>query len=105
MTNNEKSRLKKEAVRPRGLNDVLETALYVDDLERAERFYSGVLGLTKIFSVPGRQLTFRCGEGVLLIFNPDQTAQGRIVINGGTIPFHGAHGAGHMAFRVDRSQL
>jgi catechol 2,3-dioxygenase-like lactoylglutathione lyase family enzyme len=105
MTNNEKSRLTKQAVQSPGLNEVLETALYVDDLERAEGFYAGVLGLTKILSVPGRQLTFRCGEGVLLIFNPDQTAQGRIVINGGTIPFHGAHGPGHMAFRVRRSQL
>jgi catechol 2,3-dioxygenase-like lactoylglutathione lyase family enzyme len=87
------------------LAGVLETALYVNDLEVADQFYSGVLGLPKIFSVPGRQLVFRSGDSILLIFNPQHTERERIVINGGAIPLHGTHGAGHMAFRADESEL
>ena len=87
------------------LNAVLETALYVDDLEAAERFYGGALGLPKIFSMPGRQLVYRCGESILLLFNPERTDRERVVINGGAIPSHGAHGAGHMAFRVAKTDF
>ena len=46
------------------LSGIFETALYVDNLESAERFYGGVLGLTKIFTVPGRQLVFRLQESI-----------------------------------------
>src|SRR5882724_1009613 len=88
-----------------GLMGVLETALYVDDLEKAEEFYGGILGMQKIYSVPGRQLVFRSGDGVLLIFDPKQTERDQMVINGGAIPLHGARGAGHMAFRVPKEWL
>ena len=86
-------------------NGVLETALYVDNLAKAEQFYARILGLRKIFSVPGRQLVFRCGDGVLLIFDPKQTQGEQMMINGGKIPLHGTVGAGHMAFRVSKEQL
>src|SRR5215469_12015466 len=88
-----------------GLSGIFETALYVDNLESAERFYGGVLGLTKIFTVPGRQLVFRLQEGILLVFDAHQTQREQVVINGGAIPLHGAFGAGHVAFRVDKSEL
>ena len=90
---------------PAGFSGVLETALYVDDLDAAERFYKDVLGLTKISSVPNRMLAFRCQESVLLLFNPQYTERERVVVNGGAIPLHGARGAGHMAFRVAKSEL
>jgi catechol 2,3-dioxygenase-like lactoylglutathione lyase family enzyme len=87
------------------LSGVLETAVYVDNLESAERFYGDVLGLAKIFTVPGRQLVFRLQDSILLVFDRQQTQREQIVINGGAIPLHGAFGAGHMAFRVDKSEL
>jgi catechol 2,3-dioxygenase-like lactoylglutathione lyase family enzyme len=90
---------------PAAFSGVLETALYVDDLDAAEHFYRDVLGLTKIFAVSGRMLAFRCQESVLLLFNPQYTERERVVVNGGAIPLHGAHGAGHMAFRVAKSEL
>jgi catechol 2,3-dioxygenase-like lactoylglutathione lyase family enzyme len=105
MGNDEKRPTAVNTAAPGGFSGVLETALYVDDLDAADRFYGNVLGLTKIFSVPGRHLTFRCQESILLIFNPQHTERERTVINGGAIPFHGARGAGHMAFRVAKSQL
>jgi catechol 2,3-dioxygenase-like lactoylglutathione lyase family enzyme len=88
-----------------GFSGVLETALYVDDLEAAERFYGAVLGLPKVFSAPGRQLVFRCQQSILLIFNPQHTERKRIVVNGGAIPLHGTRGAGHLAFRVAHIEL
>ena len=52
---------------------ILESALYVDDLEAAEEFYGGVLGLELITRAEGRHVFFRCGAGVLLLFNADAT--------------------------------
>jgi catechol 2,3-dioxygenase-like lactoylglutathione lyase family enzyme len=94
-----------ESTRKTPLSGVLETALYVDNLDAADGFYTRILGLPKIFSVPGRQLVFRCDTSVLLIFDPKQTQEQQMVINGGAIPLHGSRGAGHMAFRVPKEQL
>ena len=88
-----------------GTSGVLETTLYVDNLQTAEHFYGNILGLPKIFTVPGRQLVFRCEESILLIFDPTHTERNQMTINGGAIPLHGARGAGHMAFRVSKEQL
>jgi catechol 2,3-dioxygenase-like lactoylglutathione lyase family enzyme len=87
------------------MNGILESVLYADKLEKAERFYSEILGLPKIFAVPGRQLVFRCEESILLIFDPAQTEKNPITINGGAIPLHGSRGAGHVAFRIERNVL
>ena len=79
---------------------ILETALYCPDLEAAERFYTRVLGLRRIGKAPGRHVFFRCGEGVLLLFNPAHTRAVEGQVNGAKIPLHGAQGAGHVAFRA-----
>jgi catechol 2,3-dioxygenase-like lactoylglutathione lyase family enzyme len=79
---------------------VLETALYADDLEAAEAFYLTVLGLELDSSVAGRHVFFRCGDAMLLIFNPAST-----LTEGGGIPAHGAAGPGHVAFAVAEPDL
>ena len=48
---------------------ILESALYVTDLGAAKSFYAGVLGLDQISEVEGRHVFFRCGSGVLLLFD------------------------------------
>jgi catechol 2,3-dioxygenase-like lactoylglutathione lyase family enzyme len=79
---------------------ILETCLYVDDLSRAERFYASVLGLELLSRQEGRHAFFRCGQRMLLLFNPlgsrDSTDQ---------VPPHGAFGPGHVAFGVRQSDL
>jgi catechol 2,3-dioxygenase-like lactoylglutathione lyase family enzyme len=73
---------------------IVETAIYVDDLEAAEAFYQDVLGLEVIGQEPGRHVFFRVGNGVLLAFDPEVT------LKGDTLPPHGSRGPGHFAFGV-----
>jgi catechol 2,3-dioxygenase-like lactoylglutathione lyase family enzyme len=84
-------------VTPRG---ILETALYADDLDKAEVFYSTVLELELDSKEDGRHLFFKCGEGMLLIFDPQISAD-----QTGHVPHHGAIGPGHVAFSVDPRDL
>ena len=87
------------------LTGILETALYCSDLAAAETFYRDVLGLAMIAKQPGRMVVFRCGDGVLLLFDPAVTAAATTVVAGSAIPLHGTHGIGHMAFRVDLADI
>jgi len=79
---------------------VLETCLYVDDLGRAERFYSEVLGLAQVGKRDDRHVFFRCGRGMLLLFNPLTSRESL-----DKIPAHGYFGSGHMAFGVREAEL
>jgi len=81
---------------------ILETALYASDLDAAEEFYGTVLGLEREQRVDDRHVFFRCGEGMLLIFNAVETA----VASGPLpIPTHGASGQGHVCFRAGRDEI
>ncbi len=82
-----------------GIEGILETALYVDDLNVAESFYAGVLGLELILKQPDRHVFFRCGPGVLLLFHADHSS---IPAEPGMLPVptHGADGPAHMCFRM-----
>jgi catechol 2,3-dioxygenase-like lactoylglutathione lyase family enzyme len=84
--------------------DILETALYADDLDRAEDFYGRVLGLAKITRAGNRHVFFRCGRGVLLIFNPVETEK-PAVAGQLPVPPHGARGPGHLCFRADATEI
>ncbi|HEU4564764.1 MAG TPA: VOC family protein [Gemmatimonadaceae bacterium] len=79
---------------------VLETALYAEDLDAAERFYAGVIGLERFARVEGRHVFFRCGRAVLLVFDPRATER-----PGGEVPPHGARGPGHLAFAVREEEI
>jgi catechol 2,3-dioxygenase-like lactoylglutathione lyase family enzyme len=83
---------------------VLETALYSDDLERAKRFYSGLLGL-RILDEGSRLVSLDAGQGtVLLLFHRGATASGADTPSG-WIPPHDGHGPIHVAFAIGRDDL
>ena len=86
------------------IEGVLETALYADDLDKAEVFYGQTLGLELIRRGGNRHLFYRCGAGVLLIFNPDET-QKTDENDPLQVPPHGARGAGHVCFIVTDDDL
>ncbi len=83
---------------------ILETVMYAGDLEAIERFYADVLEMTPFSKLVGRQLFYRCGDQVLLIFNPDATmkppAAGAL-----PVPPHGAKGDGHICFKASAREL
>ncbi|GIW92857.1 MAG: bleomycin resistance protein [Pirellulaceae bacterium] len=81
------------------IRGVLETCLYVDNLEAARDFYESVLGLEFHSEQPGRHCFFRCGNQMLLLFRPEASH------TGGELPPHGAVGPGHVAFAVPDEEL
>ncbi|MEP9370527.1 VOC family protein [Mesorhizobium sp. KR1-2] len=80
------------------LSGILESALYVADLDAAEAFYGEVMGLERIAKVPGRHVFFRCGQGVLLLFNADATRHPPAPDAKLPVPPHGTVGQGHLCF-------
>lgn len=84
---------------------ILESALYVDDLDAAEEFYGQVIGLPLIRRLAGRHAFFRCGEGILLLFRAEAT---EVPLPAGAplpVPTHGARGPGHLCFRAGEEGL
>lgn len=75
------------------LGGIHEAALYVDDLEAAERFWRRI-GLQLVGRKRGRHVFFRAGRDLLLLFDAAAT------VEGGAVPGHGAEGPGHVALDV-----
>jgi catechol 2,3-dioxygenase-like lactoylglutathione lyase family enzyme len=76
------------------LSGILESALYVSDLDRAEAFYQRLFGFERIATDPGRLYALGvAGRQVLLLFqqgkSPDHDGQGRL----------------HLAFAVPAASL
>ncbi|SFA96381.1 Catechol 2,3-dioxygenase [Rhizobium sp. NFR07] len=82
------------------IDGILETAVYADDIDAAEAFYGRLLGLEKVLRAGDRHVFFRCGPGILLIFNPAETVKPP---SGDALPVppHGSTGPGHVCFRMD----
>ena len=92
------------------IDRLLETALYVDDVERSARFYAEVIGFLPVepadtasgdrafcpLQMPGGQ--------VLLLFRKGSCTK-TAVMPGGTIPPHDGSGRLHLAFAVSAAEL
>jgi catechol 2,3-dioxygenase-like lactoylglutathione lyase family enzyme len=86
------------------LDAVLETALYVDDLERAVRFYSDVLELKPLYQ-DGRLCAFSVGGRSVLLLFPRGGSLETVHMPGGTIPPHDGAGPVHVAFAIAKDEL
>ncbi|PLP59442.1 glyoxalase/bleomycin resistance/extradiol dioxygenase family protein [Mesorhizobium loti] len=84
---------------------ILESALYVTDLEAAEAFYADIIGLERIGKVEGRHVFFRCGQGVLLLFNAEATKHPPAPDARLPVPPHGVTGQGHLCFSASAEEL
>lgn len=82
------------------LRSILETSLYVDDLDAARQFYTRLLAMEPYAEKPGRHLFFKLESGMLLLFNPEESAR-----DDSDLPPHGGHGPGHLAFQMAPSDL
>jgi catechol 2,3-dioxygenase-like lactoylglutathione lyase family enzyme len=84
---------------------ILESALYVTDLTAAEAFYRDVIGLSVLAKVDGRHVFFRCGGGVLLLFNAEATKNQPPPDAKLPVPPHGAVGEGHLCFSATAGEI
>ena len=79
---------------------IFEACVCTSDLAEAERFYTRVLGLEVAKNFAPRGISFRCGLGVVIVFDPAHCEK---MENG--IPGHGTKGAGHVAFAAEADEL
>jgi catechol 2,3-dioxygenase-like lactoylglutathione lyase family enzyme len=84
----------------RPIESLIETGIYADDLDQAERFYGEVLALGVMSKEAGRHVFFQVGDrAVLLVFRPDAT------LVGDHLPAHGCRGPGHFALGIAADEL
>jgi catechol 2,3-dioxygenase-like lactoylglutathione lyase family enzyme len=86
------------------LNRVIETCLYVHEIDRASGFYAEVLGLP-LMRGDARFRAFDVGgASVLLLFQRGATLE-PVHLRDGTVPPHDGHGSLHIAFAVAPDEL
>ncbi|HXZ18888.1 MAG TPA: VOC family protein [Candidatus Acidoferrales bacterium] len=82
---------------------VLETCLYLEDLDRASRFYEGLFGWKRMDG-DARFRAYGIAPGsVLLLFKRGGTVQAAAT-GGGVIPGHDGTSGGHLAFSVPAAE-
>ena len=87
------------------LNGIIETALYVDDMARAAKFYEEILGLRLIGGDADRLRAYSVADrSVLLLFKRGATAEA-VQSPIGLIPGHDGTGQNHFAFAVAVAEL
>lgn len=86
------------------VSHILETALYVDDLDAAVAFYRDILGL-RVMDASPRLVSLDSGQAtVLLLFRRGATRAG-LDTPGGRIPPHDGQGPVHLAFAIKTEAL
>lgn len=86
------------------IDGILETSVYVDDMDAAHEFYSGILGLKRMVS-GDRLFAYDAGPAqALLIFHRGHTGED-VETEGGVVPGHDSTGPSHFAFRIAEDQL
>ena len=89
---------------PPPLDRILETALDVDDLPAARRFYVDVLGGTVMLDTERLVALSINSQSVLLLFQRGSTTT-PFETPGGVVPPHGTYGAQHVAFAISAEAL
>jgi catechol 2,3-dioxygenase-like lactoylglutathione lyase family enzyme len=87
------------------IQKILETCIYAEDMDAAASFYGEMLELEQISSEENRHIFYKCGDGMLLIFNPGHTSNEQTYVDGSPVPLHGAKGPVHLAFAVEENDL
>jgi catechol 2,3-dioxygenase-like lactoylglutathione lyase family enzyme len=83
---------------------VLETSLYVSDLERSRAFYTNLFGFQPLTQDERLCALDVTGHHVLLLFRNNGAVE-PLATPGGTIPPHDGMGRLHLAFAIGRDEL
>lgn len=86
------------------VNGVVETALYVDDVERSGRFYEEIFGFRQLIGDERMRAYSVADKQVLLLFRRGSLTQ-PIPLHGGIIPPHDGQGRLHLAFAISQSEI
>lgn len=86
------------------LTGVIETAVYVDDVDRASEFYEAILGLRRMDGDDRFRAYSVADRDVLLLFKRGATAK-PVHIPGGMIPPHDGTGQNHFALAIAATEL
>ncbi|MGB9464176.1 MAG: VOC family protein [Candidatus Acidiferrum sp.] len=86
------------------LTGVVETAIYIEDIERASNFYEEIIGLRRIDGDDRFRAYSVADHSVLLLFKRGATAQ-RVQTPSGVIPPHDGTGQNHFAFAIPAAEL
>ena len=91
------------------LDQIIESALYVDDLDRARKFYSEVLQLESLLDEDPLCAYDVGGQNVLLLFERGKSLETKVLpgpgLPNGEIPPHDGSGGLHVCFAVSEDQL
>jgi catechol 2,3-dioxygenase-like lactoylglutathione lyase family enzyme len=82
------------------VSGVLETSLYVEDLERAVAFYRRLFGFERFYGDERMVALGVPGEQALLLFRRGASAEASPVPNGGIVPGHDGSGHLHVCFAI-----
>ena len=85
------------------IRGVLETALYVENLERAANFYAQIFGFERLYEEPRLIALAIPGRQVLLLFLKGASS-GKNSVPGGLIPPHDGQGRLHLAFAIESTE-
>jgi catechol 2,3-dioxygenase-like lactoylglutathione lyase family enzyme len=86
------------------LGRVLETNVFVEDVERSLDFYGGVFGFPVLISMERIAALDVEGQQVLLLSKKGASTQA-IETPGGVIPPHDGEGSQHLAFAINAEDL
>ncbi len=92
------------SLRP-ALGGLLESSLYVADLDRSSAFYEGVMGLERVAGDAARFRALAVAPGQLLLLFRQGSGTEPLTTPGGVIPPHEGSGELHLAFAVSAEEL
>jgi catechol 2,3-dioxygenase-like lactoylglutathione lyase family enzyme len=87
------------------VNGVVETSLYVGDLQRSVRFYEGLFGFRALLSEERLCALHVTGRQVLLLFLRGGSVQPKEAPQGGVIPGHDGSGRMHLGLAIAADEL
>ena len=82
------------------VHGILETALYVEDVQRAAEFYRRAFGFATLLESERLIALDVAGRSVLLLFKGGGATAAAYPTPGGVIPGHSGSGTSHFAFAI-----
>lgn len=87
------------------ITGILETALYVSDIDRSLAFYQRVFGFPAIIRQENRLNALRVSDHQILLLFQQGCCREPLNLPNGRIPSHDGKGTLHLAFAINKDQV